>query len=167
MIRPLFNFDTSDSVADWSAIDDGVMGGESRSRLIHNDAGYALFTGTVSLADGGGFASVRSRPLDLASPGASAYSLEVYSDHRRYKLNLRTDDTFEGVNYQTTFAAPPGRWATLHLPLSSFAPTFRGRPVAAPRLDPQRVRQLGFMVADRQAGSFELRVRWIRAECPG
>ena len=164
MIRELFNFEGPDSVADWSAIDDSVMGGQSASRLIHDDAGFAVFAGTVSLARGGGFASVRSRALDLAAPGAVTYSLEVFNDGRRYKLNLRTDDTFDGVTYQTAFEATPSQWITVILPVSEFSPTFRGRQVAAPALDPQRVRQVGLMVADRQAGPFELKVRWIRAD---
>ena len=163
MIRELFNFEAPLSVGDWSAIDDSVMGGESASRLIHHDAGFAVFQGIVSLARGGGFASVRSRAVDLAAPGALAYALEVCGDGKRYKLNLRTDDVFDGVNYQAAFATTPGRWMTIRLPLAGFAPTFRGRPVTAPPLDPLRVRQLGLMVADRQAGPFELKVRSIRA----
>jgi hypothetical protein len=44
-------------------------------------------------------------------------------------------------------------------------PTFRGRVVAtAPPLDPGRVRQVGLMIADRQAGAFRLAVRSISAE---
>ena len=164
MVRELFNFERPDSVADWSSIDDSVMGGQSASRLIHDDAGFAVFAGTVSLARGGGFASVRSRALDLAAPGAVTYSLEVFSDGRRYKLNLRTDDTFDGVKYQVAFKASPSLWTTVILPVSEFSPTFRGRQVAAPALDPLRVRQVGLMVADRQAGPFELKVRWIRAD---
>ena len=164
MIRVLFNFESPDSVTDWSAIDDGVMGGQSASQMLYRDTGFAVFTGTVSLAHGGGFASVRSRALDLAAPGAEAYSLEVCSDGRRFKLNLRTDDTFDGVNYQATFEGTPHQWSSIHLPLSEFSPTFRGRRVAAPPLDPGRVRQVGLMVADGQAGPFELGVRWIRAE---
>jgi len=34
----------------------------------------------------------------------------------------------------------------------------------APPLDPARVRQIGLMIADRQAGPFALAVRSIRAE---
>ena len=164
MIRELFNFETPASVADWSNIDDAVMGGQSTSRLIHQDAGFALFTGVVSLARGGGFASVRSRARDFAAPGAAAYVLEVCSDVRRYKLNLRTEDSFDGVSYQAAFEATPGQWTTVRLPLSQFSPTFRGRPVMASALDPQGVRQIGLMVADRQAGSFALGVRSIWAD---
>jgi hypothetical protein len=163
--RELFRFDSATSVADWSAIDDGVMGGVSVSRLRHDPAGHAVFEGTVSLERNGGFASVRSRPLDLGSPGATAWLLETCGDGKRYKLNLRTDDAFHGVNYQAAFEAPEGTWTLVRLPLSEFLPNFRGRrvPGAVP-LNPARVRQVGLMIADGQAGAFALALRSIRAE---
>jgi hypothetical protein len=165
MARELFRFDSAVSVADWSAIDDNVMGGVSTSRLRHDPAGHAVFEGTVSLERNGGFASVRSRPLDLGSPGATACLLEVRGDGKRYKLNLRTDDAFDGVNYQAAFEAPQGTWTLVRLPLSALLPTFRGRRVpGAPPLDPARVRQAGLMIADAQAGSFALALRSIKVE---
>ena len=174
MTRVLFRFDHEGSVAGWVAIDDAVMGGVSASRLAWADAGHALFTGVVSLAQGGGFASVRSPPADLALPGATCYLLEARGDGRRYKLNLRTDDSFDGINYQAAFAPPADGWSLLRLPIADFRPRFRGRTVdSAPPLDPARVRQVGLMIADRQPGPFALALRSIvaagetLAEAPG
>lgn len=88
--------------------------------------------------------------------------IEVLGDGKRYKLNLRTDDAFDGVNYQALFEPPAGAWALLRLPLADFVPTFRGRRVAdAAALDPADLRQVGLMIADRQAGRFALAVRSI------
>lgn len=165
MSRELFRFDSAASVTDWYAIDDAVMGGVSRSRLRHDAAGHAVFEGVLSLDNRGGFASVRSRPRDLGAAGAVAYLLEARGDGRRYKLNLRTDDAFDGMNYQAEFEPPAGAWASVRLPLDAFAPTFRGRHVpGAPPLDPARLRQVGLLIADRQAGSFSLDVRSMGAE---
>jgi len=157
------SFESPAAVADWSAIDDRVMGGVSRSRLRYDLAGYAVFEGIVSLEHNGGFASVRSRPLDLGMPQVLNYVLEVGGDGKRYQLNLRTDEAFDGVNYQAVFAPPAGIWSVVRLPLSAFVPTFRGRSVpGAPPLDSARVRQIGLMIADRQIGAFALAVRSIR-----
>jgi hypothetical protein len=94
-----------------------------------------------------------------------SYVLEVRGDGKRYKLNLRTDDAFDGVNYQVAFETPRDQWTTVRLPVAGFRATFRGRIMAtAPPLDPARVRQVGLMIADRQAGSFSLAVRSIGAE---
>jgi hypothetical protein len=165
MARHLFDFQAAESTADWSAIDDAVMGGISASRLRHDPAGHAVFEGAVSLDNNGGFASVRSRPGELGPPGVVSYVLEVRGDGKRYKLNLRTDDAFDGVNYQAAFQTPCDQWTTVRLPISGFRATFRGRVVAtAPPLDPARVRQVGLMIADRQVGTFALEVRSISAE---
>jgi len=165
MSRELFRFESAVLVADWSAIDDRVMGGISRSRLRHDPAGHAVFEGIVSLEHDGGFASVRSRPLNLGVKGVFDYVLEVRGDGKRYRLNLRTEDAFDGVNYQAVFEAPAGTWTAVRLPVSGFRPAFRGRIVpGAPPLDSARVRQIGLMIADRQAGSFTLALRSIRAE---
>ena len=71
---------------------------------------------------------------------------------------------FDGVQYQARFHPPRGEWAEVELPVARFVAVFRGRPVpGAGPLDPARIRQLGFMVSDRQAGPFELLLEWIDA----
>ena len=161
----LFRFDTVAAVAAWSAIDDRVMGGVSSSCLRHDPAGHAVFEGEMSLQQGGGFASVRSATQALGVPLAQACVIEVRGDGKRYKLNLRTDDAFDGVNYQAAFEAPAGAWTRLRLPLAAFVPSFRGRRVAdVAALDPADLRQVGLMVADRQAGRFALALRSIGME---
>jgi len=154
----LYRFDQPEATAPWQAIDDRVMGGVSASRMHHDPAGHGVFSGEVSLENNGGFASVRApvRPPEAAA-GASACLLEVRGDGRRYRLNLRTDDNFDGVTHQAGFAPPAGEWAWVRLPLADFVATWRGRPVTAPdTLAAAQLRQLGLLIADRQAGPFRL-----------
>ena len=165
MTFPLFDFTDPQSVTLWNPINDGVMGGRSQSQLRFDPAGHALFTGHVSFENNGGFASVRCQPIDLGRKGVTAYLLEVCGDGKRYKLNLRIDNRFDGVNYQVQFHPPAGIWTICRLASTDFLPTWRGRPVAdAPPLDTSRVRQIGLMIADRQEGPFALAVRSIAAE---
>lgn len=161
MTRDLYRFDTPEAVLDWGPVDDVVMGGVSHSTMRHDPAGHAVFEGVVSLERNGGFASVRSRPRDLGAADTVACVVEVRGDGKRYKVNLRTDELYDGVNYQAAFDVPADVWTTVRLPLSAFAPTFRGRTVDAPPIDPARLRQVGFVIADRQAGAFRLSVRAI------
>jgi len=165
--REIVRIDPGTPELRWQAIGDAVMGGVSRGEARVTSAGALLFTGEVSLENNGGFASIRSLPLPHALAGAAALRLEVKGDGKRYKLNLRTDAGFDGVQYQAAFDAPAGGWQTVTLPLAAFRPTFRGRPQpqAAP-LDPARVVTLGLMIADRQAGPFALEVRSITALGP-
>ncbi len=164
MLRTLCRFDSPDAVAGWSAIDDRVMGGVSRSRLRFDVGGWAVFEGCVSLDRHGGFASVRCHSCAFDLPDIAGFSMEVKGDGKRYKFNLRTDDTFDGVNYQAVFTPPAGQWFVVELPLAAFQATFRGRRLgSAKSLEPTQVRQLGLMIADRQAGPFSLALRSIQA----
>ena len=137
MTAVLFDFSDPRSVALWNPIDDGVMGGVSRSRFRHDPAGHAVFAGHVSFENNGGFASVRCQPCDLGRKGVVAYLLEVRGDGKRYKLNLRTDNGFDGVNYQARLEAPAAIWTTCRLASADFLPSWRGPP-AADRPDDRR-----------------------------
>jgi hypothetical protein len=161
----LLDFDEPDDISHWSPVNDVVMGGVSRSSLTLLQPGIASFAGRVSLENGGGFASVRTAPRKWDTARASAFLLRVLGDGRTYKFTVRTDDGFDGIQYQCRFTPPAGEWAGMRLPLESFAATFRGRAVpGAPPLDPRRVRALGFMISDKQAGEFELLVDSIAVE---
>ena len=162
MLKVLFDFTDPNAANAWQAIDDRVMGGISRSSLRHDPAGHAVFEGTVSLERNGGFASVRSTPDEHGLPGARTCLIQLRGDHKQFKLSLRTDDGFDSLNYQATFVPAAGSWRTLQLPLSDFRASFRGREVlGAPGLDPARIRQVGLMIAARQAGPFAVEVKRI------
>lgn len=158
----LFDFADPRAVDAFRAIDDRVMGGASRSRLRHDPARHACFEGEVSLAHGGGFASVRCAPGPRGLAGATACDLDVRGGGRPFKLGLRTDDGFDGVGHDAEFTPRGDGWQTIRLPVAAFHATFRGRPVpGAPPLDPARLRQVGLMTVGLVAGPFALDVRRI------
>jgi NADH dehydrogenase [ubiquinone] 1 alpha subcomplex assembly factor 1 len=162
MAIELFDFTDPNATNEWRAVDDRVMGGVSRSRLRHDPSGHAVFDGEVSLAQGGGFASVRSSPGERGMAGATTCLIEARGDPRQFKLSLLTDDGFDTVNYQASFTALGHDWQTISLPLSAFRASFRGREVpGATALDPARIRQVGLLIAARQAGPFALDIRRI------
>jgi hypothetical protein len=163
----LLDFDDDADFAAWYAVNDVVMGGVSRSAFERAAPGVARFRGVVSLENSGGFASVRTTPRDWNTSGAAAFLLRVRGDGKTYKFTIRTGDGFDGIQYQSRFSAPVDAWTDVRLPVSGFVATFRGRRVPfAPSLDPAKVRTLGFMISDKQAGPFELLVDSIAVERP-
>ncbi len=147
----------------WSAVDDVVMGGVSRSDLRLTDSNTGLFTGALSLENNGGFASVRTAVEPLVAPAPDGLELRVRGDGRIYQLRLRTDDRFDGIAYRAEFQTTPGTWTVLRIPFDAFAATFRGRGVPdAPPLDTTGVTQLSFMVADGNPGPFSLEIDFVR-----
>ena len=158
----IFEFANPATVKAWAPIDDRVMGGISSSLLRHDPAGHAVFQGNVSLERNGGFASIRSTSGNRGRDGARVCLVEARGDGKHYKVNLLSEDTFDGVSYQASFTAEAGDWQIVRIPLADFRPTFRGREVAgAPSLNPAHIRQVGLMIAERQAGAFALAIRRI------
>lgn len=165
---PLILFDFADAdVSRWIAVHDVVMGGVSAGGLSTAEGGIAVFDGEVSLAYGGGFASVRTRPAPVDLSAFAGIALRVRGDGKRYDLNLRTDSAFDGLYYKARFETPKGEWTDIRLPFAAFAPTYRGRVVGgAPPLDPAKIASFGLMISDKQAGPFRLELRTVSAYLP-
>jgi monofunctional biosynthetic peptidoglycan transglycosylase len=136
------------------------MGGLSSATLCANAGGWAEFSGIVSLANNGGFASLRRVPSpgehwNLA--GKQAIRLIARGDGRPYKLSLIDDAAFDAILHQASFVAQPGDWQTIDLPFAQFIPRRRGRAVTpAPALDVSAIRSFGLMTEQRLPGAFRL-----------
>ena len=162
--RFLFDFSdpASSDPAAWRAIDDVVMGGVSDSEFVATEEG-AAFAGTVSLKQGGGFASVRAPEGTWALDDASGLRLRLKGDGKRYWLTTYTD-AGGSISYRAPLE-PPEHWSTLSVSFDALTPYRRGTEVSgAPPFDPADLRTLGFLIADKQAGPFRLGVQWIRTE---
>lgn len=163
VMRTVLDFHDPTQGPAWISVDDQVMGGLSASQVETTPEGLA-FSGVVSLEQNGGFASIRAQPREYDLAGAAAFVLRIQGDGQTYKFGLRTDNAFDGVQYQARFATRAGEWLDVVLPITDFQPTFRGRKVTdAPPLDPARIRTFGFLIADRQAGPFRLVIESIQA----
>jgi len=164
-MRALMSFDNSPQEPRWVAVNDGVMGGRSSGRPTVAD-GELEFNGELSLANNGGFASVRSVGRDFDLSDASAVILRVRGDGRRYQLRLATDARYRGlpVSYGAGFDTTAGEWTEVRVPLASLEPTVRGSSLQGPPLDPSQVREIGLLIADKREGTFALSVDWIAVE---
>jgi monofunctional biosynthetic peptidoglycan transglycosylase len=159
----LLDFSLPEVVAQFSVINDGVMGGISTSRL-RAVSGAMVFEGEVSLENNGGFASFRGpvRFPDLLTP-PGALLLTVRGDERRYKLTLKLDNSSGTSQYQAAFIAP-GEWKTLRFEPSDFTASFRGRSVSAPPVRFDDVRYVGLIISDQQSGAFRVELKALGAE---
>jgi len=162
--KSLMDFNSPDAAKEWRVVNDGVMGGRSDSQMIITQSSIAIFKGHISLENNGGFASVRTFPRAYNLSSYDGLTLRVKGDGKKYQLRLRTDDKFDGISYKETFDTTPDTWITVTLLFKTFVPSFHGRVVVdAPFLNPDKIRQIGFLIADKQAGLFHLEIDWIRA----
>ncbi|SDJ79405.1 Complex I intermediate-associated protein 30 (CIA30) [Ferrimonas sediminum] len=140
----------------WRSLNDAVMGGQSDSTL-KCVGGQLWFKGCISVAGGGGFASVR-RAMRLPAQ-AKQLCLRVFGDGRSYQLRLKMDRQRDGVIYIAQWTPPAGYWSQVQFVEASFEPRFRGRRLSgqAP-LQFEQVQQLGLLTGERQPGCFCLRL---------
>ena len=161
----LVDFSAISPSPEWSAVNDGVMGGESRGGPAIVD-GQLVFSGQISLANNGGFSSVKSSGHQFDVSAFHSLRLRVKGDGRRYQLRLYTDARYghSPIAYSAEFPTLAGEWTEPAILISQLSPRFRGRALSGPPLDVERVEAIGLLLGDKRAGAFELRVEWIRAE---
>ena len=143
----------------WRSVNDDVMGGLSAGGMVES-GGSLKFRGNLSLENNGGFSSVRRFvSQDLSS--ANQVRLVVRGDGRDYQFRIRHGSDFDGVSWRASFPTSED-WQTVEIPLDKLVPVWRGRkvPQAGPVV-PSKIEQVGFLLADKRPGQFELEVRQI------
>ncbi len=162
--KVLFDFTTEDKMGRWMIVNDDVMGGLSESELFLTDQGTVIFQGVLSLENYGGFASIRTLPSRFGLDGYEGLIVRVRGDGRRYKLRLSTDSYLDGPAYEAEFATTADTWTNVNITFAETEPTFRGRRMNNyPVLAGDQIKKIGFMLADKQEGTFRLEVDWVRA----
>jgi NADH dehydrogenase [ubiquinone] 1 alpha subcomplex assembly factor 1 len=160
----LFDFGSEAACSSWVPINDVVMGGVSHSRFEYVGESTAEFSGTVSLKNSGGFASVRSTPSLQDLRRYSGLLLRIRGDGKQYKMNLKTGAALDGVQYQAVFKTEAGAWTEIRVPFSTFVPMFRGvHAYDSPPLDTASICSFGLLISDKQAGPFRLGIDRIGA----
>ena len=143
--------------AQWVSVGDPVMGGQSTGAVEPVDAESSVFRGEVSLANGGGFASVKCDIPTLDLSGHEGVVMDVRGDGKQYKLGLRITWDRNAPVYQHAFATTTDCRESIMLPFAGFIPSFRGRTLPdAPELDPSCIASLSLFISGKQAGPFAL-----------
>ena len=162
--RLLFGFDTPEAARGWQAVNDGVMGGRSDGRFRMSDAGLMEFSGTLSLENNGGFASVRTMGRELGIKTGDAIVVRVKGDGREYTFNVYAGGNRNGYSYRQSFKTEKDEWMEVTFPMDAFTATWRGRVFPNEKLRPEAVTGMGFLLGDKKPGPFRLEVDSIHVE---
>lgn len=159
----LFDFGIDKSGATWRPVNDGVMGGLSAGKLAFGSSS-ATFNGQLSLANNGGFASIRSPKKDYDFSGINGFVLRVKTDGRKYTFSLSDTYAFNGIYYEQTFTTPPDTWMEIRFPIDQFTGTYFGYTSdRIPALDPTAIKELGIVVNDKNTTPFSIELDWLMA----
>jgi hypothetical protein len=155
----VYKFTAATKVNEWRIVNDGVMGGVSKSSLGLTDLGYGQFFGHVSLANNGGFASIQLNQSIKLTDEIKHVLLRVKGDGKAYEFRLKSQLS-QPESYVHQFITT-GDWEIIKLPISDFYPQYFGRKLNRPNFNFSSIAQLSFLIANKQEEDFRLLIDWI------
>jgi NADH dehydrogenase [ubiquinone] 1 alpha subcomplex assembly factor 1 len=161
-MKKIYTFSNQTNIKEWRIVNDGVMGGISNSALALTSDGHGQFSGHVSLANYGGFASIQLNTAIKRPEENKFIVLRVKGDGKRYEFRLKGKIS-QPESYVHSFGTS-GEWETIRLEISEFYPQFRGRKLNTPNFNFENIEQLSFLIANKQEEDFELLIDWIGLE---
>jgi NADH dehydrogenase [ubiquinone] 1 alpha subcomplex assembly factor 1 len=164
--RILFDFSNPTAARQWQSVNDGVMGGRSIGQFRISDDNHLVFSGNLSLANNGGFASVLSRSKELALQTGDTIVMKVRGDGRNYNLNLYPTVRRTAFSFRADFETKKSEWTEVKVRLSDLVATSFGRTVQGVRLNPNDINGIGILLGDKKAGPFQLEVSSISVVRP-
>ena len=158
--KTIFDFSDQDA-SEWYLVNDNVMGGISKGQVEQTEQETMKFWGRLSLKNNGGFSSVRSQIPGFFLAGYDGLRLKIRGDGREYSV-LVSSRQRRGT-WQTKFKTSK-KWETVKISFKEMKMSIRGwRPNVSPKIAGDRIRTIGFIIADKNEKSFGLEVDWIKA----
>ena len=155
--KVLFDFAETRNTGNWQVVNDGVMGGLSRGTFIPGETETAIFSGTVSLENNGGFSSVRYNTGKIEVEGFSILELHLKGDGKKYQVRIR-EKSSDYYSYIYTFETS-GEWETVKITLAELYPSFRGRKLNFPNYQGNSMVEISFLIGNKKAESFRLELQ--------
>ncbi|MCW5515475.1 CIA30 family protein [Muriicola sp. Z0-33] len=155
----IVDFNKANNQANWTVVDDVVMGGRSAGSFYINEKGQGVFHGKVSLENNGGFSSLRYRFKKITTTPYTKVVLRIKGDGKTYQFRVKkkSTDYYSYISYFQT----SNDWETIELPLKDMYPTFRGRKLDSPNYSADGIEEIAFLIGNKRAESFKLEIDTI------
>ncbi len=150
------------SADSWTSVNDGVMGGVSKGGFKRTDEGTLLFSGNLSLENNGGFASIRTKPNPMDLSGMNAVVVKAKGDGRTYWVEMRVSRQMGASSYRADLPTTAGKWTEVTVPIKDFKLQAFGQTLPSKPINLAKVESIGFTLADKNAGPFELEVEYVK-----
>jgi len=161
-MQEIYTFSNQSNTQEWRIVNDGVMGGISNSSLFITQEGHGKFSGHVSLANNGGFASMQRNTNIELTKDLKFIILRVKGDGKRYEFRVK-GNLSQYESYVQPFTTT-GEWQNIRLEIQAFYPQFRGRKLSIPNFNFKSIEQMSFLIANKKEEDFELLIDWIGLE---
>lgn len=152
----IFNFTHTTSLTSWSVVDDGVMGGKSEGNFKINENGHGEFSGKVSLANNGGFSSLRHRFKQTDVSKHTKIILKIKGDGTTYQFRVKDNQNhqYSYIHYFTTNT----NWQLVEINLADMYPSFRGRKLDMKNFSFPNIEEIGILIGNSKQQNFKLEI---------
>ena len=159
--RTLAQFSCAAGFAGWR-VENGAPNGSIQASLVIDATGNAVFAGTISLENDGGFASIQCDYSELDVAAYRTIRLGLKGDGKRYQLRLdaaRRDRHSYAADFRTS-----GDWQEIVLPFADFYAIRHGDRLDLPNYPGQTLASVQLLAGDGHAESFRLEIDRIWLE---
>lgn len=157
----IFDFTEHDNTAGWRIINDGVMGGLSKGKILYED-NSGVFKGRVSIENNGGFTMAMLQVDQKDVRQYDKFRISIKGDGKSYQFRCKSDKN-QMHSYVYTFKTS-GDWEEVTIPFEQMLPKFRGRDLNQPVYEGESLQEIAFLIGNKKEEDFELRIKYIRVE---
>lgn len=160
---PILNYDfgSSKSGTNWLVINDGVMGGRSIGNAYLSE-NRIHFEGAISFANNGGFASLRSKRLQLDLAQANTIEIRYKLEGLDFALMLEQYNQFYLPYFSYPLTKTDGQWVTKIINVEElYQPGWVILPAKSLNKKSKPFRRLGFISKEKKEASFLLEIDYI------
>ncbi|SHG18241.1 Complex I intermediate-associated protein 30 (CIA30) [Flavobacterium segetis] len=158
----IFEFSSKSDLSNWQVVNDGVMGGKSKSQFYLNENGEGTFEGKISLENNGGFCSVRYNGNPISAKNSQFFRLRLKGDGKSYQFRVKSNKN-DAQSYVFPFQTS-GEWETIMIPTQELYPAFRGQKLAIPNYDGSKLEEVAFLIGNKEVENFKLLIASIKVQ---
>ena len=150
----IFDFSKKSDIQNWIIVNDDVMGGKSSSTFTLNNDGHGVFEGNISLANFGGFSSVRYGFEKIQIGEYTKIVVKLKGDGKEYQFRIKSN--FEDYYSYIAPFKTSGEWQEIEIPLKDMYPSYRGRTLDQPNFSNDYIEELTFLIGNKKQEAFKL-----------
>ena len=157
----IFDSELHSSTNNWKIVNDNVMGGLSKSKVLIKESSNPVFSGHVSLENNGGFAMCQYHFDKLEMNNFSKFIIKVKGDGKNYQFRVK-ENALDSHSYISSFKTT-GEWQKIEIPFNEMFPSFRGRRLNMPNYEGNKIEMVAFLIGNKKEENFQLEIESIKA----
>ncbi|WP_255554358.1 MULTISPECIES: CIA30 family protein [unclassified Tenacibaculum] len=155
----VFDFSKKENINNWSITNDNVMGGLSSSKMVINDQGEGVFSGSISTDNNGGFAMTRL-PVDITLlENTAKLVIKLKGDGKKYQFRIKSEKE-QRFWYIQSFQTST-ETEKIALPLNAFYASFRGNKLDIENFSAKEIKEIAILIGNKKNEEFKLKINNI------